>query len=360
MNETGKELWNDWQTMARQSWQAWSDMARSGGASAPPKNAADPASATVQRMLDGLQSWQQWMQNATASNLSGQDWQQNLQHMFQRGGQPFVQAFGGLDSSGAHGFEHMMQQWMAMQPSSGGQAWNAMQQPAAGLRDMLGMPAFGFSREQQEQQQQLALAMLDYTEKMRAYNTLISRANLDGVERMQTRLAERSANDKPVESLRGLYDLWVDVAEEAYADVAMSDEFRAAYGDLVNAQMHLRLLQQKQVQQMCAQLGMPTRNEVDSIGKRLQELRREMRSSGVSALTEQIAALRAQVEHLRKTGSDTATKAAPAKAKAAPVTGKASAATKKSAPKAARQSKTAKAGVKNTVPKKAAKATSKR
>ena len=32
--------------------------------------------------------------------------------------------------------------------------------------------------------------------------------------------------DKPM-TVRGLYDLWVDAAEDAYAEVALSDEFRA-------------------------------------------------------------------------------------------------------------------------------------
>lgn len=314
MNDPGNEMWNDWQKMAQQSWQTWSDMARAGGHGAPaPAPAGYSSDATVQRMIDGLKTWQQWMQTAAGTNLSSQDWQQNLQAMFGRGGQPFMQAFNGIDSAGAHGFEHMMQQWMSAQ------------QPTAGVREMLGMPAFGFNREHQQQQQQLMLAMLDYADRTRRYNELISQANLQGVQRMQARLQERAEADKPVESLRGLYDLWVDVAEEAYAEVAMSPDFRVAYGDMVNAQMHMRSLQQKQVEQASAQLGMPTRSEVDSIGKRLQEVRRELRSVDVPALVAEVEALRAEVAALRRAGATAAkttpgkkSSTAPAKKKAAP------------------------------------------
>ena len=41
-------------------------------------------------------------------------------------------------------------------------------------------------------------------------------------------------------SARALFDLWIDAAEEAYAQVALSPEFREVYGAYVNAQMRLR------------------------------------------------------------------------------------------------------------------------
>ena len=69
---------------------------------------------------------------------------------------------------------------------------------------------------------------------------------------------------------------------------ARAAEFRAAYGDLVNKQMVVRKLVQTEVERFTGQFGMPTRTEVDSTARRMQELRREMR-----ALQERLYALEA-------------------------------------------------------------------
>ena len=108
--------------------------------------------------------------------------------------------------------------------------------------------------------------------------------------------------------------MWVDAAEDAYAKIAMTDEFRQIYGDLVNAQSRMRELQQRQMAAMGAQWGLPTREEVDSIGKRLQEVRRELR-----AARDEVTALRDALAEVREqgVGGASATAQKPAAKKAA-------------------------------------------
>jgi chromosome segregation ATPase len=167
------------------------------------------------------------------------------------------------------------------------------------------MPVFGMDREQHMQQQVLAQAMLEALQAAGRYQALIQRANAQGLERLQEKLAEHAEPGRQINSLKGLYDLWVDASEEAYAQIALTDEFRHAYGEMVNAQMQVRKLQQKQTEAMCQHLGMPTRAEVSSLGERLQALRRELRASGraggdaadeVSALHREVAALKRQLD----------------------------------------------------------------
>ena len=78
-------------------------------------------------------------------------------------------------------------------------------------------------------------------------------------------------------SARAMFDLWIDSAEEAYAEIALSPEFRKVYGGLVNAQMRVRAGMQKEVEQMSEKLGMPTRSEVDSAHRKIAELERQLR-----------------------------------------------------------------------------------
>src|SRR5690606_2645566 len=95
--------------------------------------------------------------------------------------------------------------------------------------------------------------------------------------RFQRKLEASGAPGKQLESARALFDLWIDAAEEAYAEVALSSEFRKSYGAMVNAQMKLRQAVQGQVEQAAAELGMPTRTEVDAAHRKIAELERALR-----------------------------------------------------------------------------------
>jgi hypothetical protein len=280
----------DWQVLAQQSWDAWLRQLQPPPAAAAPPPAGSEA---LERTLAGLKGCFDWMQGVAAAGASqpGADWQTLLRAWAGSGNQPFTQAFNGIDNAAAQGF---MQQW---------QAW--LQSAQAGGFAMPGaangpVPAFGLHREQLLQQQELAAAIQSAVEANARYQELIQRANAQGLERLQARLAQRDAASPPVESLKALYDLWVDAAEDAYAEIALSDEFRSVYGEMVNTQMRVRQLQQRQTGQLCRELGLPTREEVSSLGQRLQQLRREVRKQGAGAADAEILALRREVAALKR------------------------------------------------------------
>ncbi|MNC52985.1 Poly(R)-hydroxyalkanoic acid synthase subunit [compost metagenome] len=74
-----------------------------------------------------------------------------------------------------------------------------------------------------------------------------------------------------------MFDLWIEVAEEAYAKVAMSEPFQQVYASLGNAQMRLRAGLQREVEQMSERIGLPTRSEMDAAHRRIAELERSLR-----------------------------------------------------------------------------------
>jgi len=279
----------NYQALAQQSWDAWTRQLQQQQQPPPAVNPfftppTTPAAGTetLERTLAGLKGYFDWMQGAAAGGAANPtaDWQQQLQQLFGGASQPFAQAFGGIDSAGAEGFARQWQSWM-----------QAAQHP--GFGDMSGAraqalgptPAFGLNREQQMQQQVLAAAIMESLQASARYQALIQRANSQGMERLQDKLAQHAEPGRQIESLKALYDLWIDAAEEAYAELALSEEFREVYGEMVNTQMRVRQLQQQQTEQICQQLGVPTRSEVSSLGQRLQALRREM-----AALKHQLAA----------------------------------------------------------------------
>jgi class III poly(R)-hydroxyalkanoic acid synthase PhaE subunit len=194
---------------------------------------------------------------------------------------------------------------------------------ARGAREALSMPALGLTREQQEEQQALLLAWIDYAQHYARYQAL-----LQGVQGRAGETLRAQGMPADADSLRAVYDRWVNISEEGYAEAAMSAEFREVYASLVNAQMHLKVLQQRQVERFAIQAGMPTRRDVDSLGERLQAVRRELRH--MQGLAAEVEALRAEVAALR--GAKAPTKAAPKKAAPKKAAAK-KAAAKKAAPK---------------------------
>ena len=200
--------------------------------------------------------------NASAEEFAG-EWKSTLGATAPN---PFASAFQAMGGDGMQGLE----------------AWNAAVAPwlEAARREggaLLGLPAFGIGREHQERLQALAQAQLDYGRREGEFNMLMMRALERAHALFSAKLVARSAPGKALDSVRALFDLWIDAAEEAYAEVALSPEFRAAYGALVNAQMRLRQGVQGEVEQAAAQLGMPTRTEIDAAHRRIAELERALR-----------------------------------------------------------------------------------
>ena len=299
MADQASDFLKDYQAMAQQSWNAWTRYLQQQATAAAPF-AQNPSAAhygtgddVLARSIAALKGYGEWLQGAASSGLGQgpEDWQQSLQQLFSSlGGQPFAHAFASIDSEAARSFTQLWQGWLQAPPASApGFSFNVEH-----------MAAFGYTRERQLQQQALAAAMREYLDWTGKYQALIQRANTEGFERLQAKLVELSDSPRQIESLKALYDLWVDGAEEAYARIALSDEFRHAYGEMVNAQGRVRQLQQQQLEALCRELGMPTRSEVTALGKRMHELRRELRATSASAHADELTDLRAEVAALKR------------------------------------------------------------
>ncbi len=172
------------------------------------------------------------------------------------------------------------------------------------MERFLSVPGLGYTREWQEQGQEFTRLGLDYQRALQEYASLFRRLNLDAFERLQRKLKELADAGQPVNTLRGLYDAWVDASEAAYLDLAATDAYAETYGRLVNAQMALKRQSRAMVDETAGALGMPTQRGFHTLQRRHQELRREVaamrtRLAEATAGLEQIAALREEVAQLR-------------------------------------------------------------
>ena len=314
----------DWQAMQQQFFSAWTDAAR---ASAAPSNpvqegfeawsrlfsAGNSGNDVLDKMVGGAKQFAEFMQGAIAQMATSRPDMATpgaIREALEKamGGiglekNPVLDALRGLNSEGAKGFEELFRDYL-----------KAMKPIEDQTRGLLSLPAFGMNRESQERRQALARALADYQDQNTRYNTLMFKASRLGLDKFESKLEERSEPGREITSMRGLYDVFVDAAEEGYAEVALSDEFREVYGELVNSQMRVRQLIQGEVERSTASLGMPGRSELDTVHQRLHELRRR-----VAELEERLA----------QSNADAAAVATPIPVEAEPV----DAATTKVAPK---------------------------
>lgn len=280
MPDQANEFMKDYQAFAQQSWESWMRYLQQpsgpsnpfaagfGMGAAPP-----PQDDLLTRSLSNLKAYGNWLQQAASAGLGQTNnfpWQQPaaMQPFLAAFTQPFAQTVAGIDSASAFGLDHQWQAWL-----------QAMQQAGTAVGMPPQMAAFGITREMQLDQQALVAAIQEYAQINARYQSLLQKVNAEGVARLQGMLGQHAEPGKQVESLKALYDMWVDAMEEAYAEMALSQEFREVFGALVNAQMQVRKLQQQQTEQICRELGIPTRSEVSSLGKRVQQLRRELKEA---------------------------------------------------------------------------------
>ena len=315
MPDQPHDFLKDYQAFAQQSWDTWMRYLQQQPGNPSPFGGMPPAVSQddfLTRSLANLQAYGTWLQQAAGAgagvNPMMGNWQQPtvMQPFLAAFNQPFAQTVAGIDSASAFGLDHQWNSWL-----------QAMQR--AGMSGLTGAPSqtatFGIAREMQLDQQALAAAMGEYAQINARYQALLQKVNADGISRLQDMLAARAEPGKQIQSLKALYDLWVDAMEEAYSQMALSGEYREVFGELVNAQMRVRQMQQQQTEQMCRELGIPTRSEVDSLGKRVQQLRREMRErqqpvapadeSLVDALQTEIADLKRELAATKAKAKDT-------------------------------------------------------
>ena len=345
--------WTDqWFRAQQQFVDAWSDMAKAG----TPENSASQADLWSQ----GFELWRK----AGGDTRAQPDIQQAMEKCFNMGREYFALAeqVGKSMSAGANPIE-AINQWMeqlkqSLQrlgtlPGFDGAAvndfmkhWfapaNSWQQMAATLTPMnqaawqfpgmntsvfnmgeaidplgkiLSSPGIGYFREPQEKQQRGVQLAIDYHQSNFKFNQAFLRIAIESIQGFQQRLLKLDADSAP-KSMRELYDMWVAVSEEHYAEFALSEEYQTLYGDMVNRLMYMKKHYSEIMDDYLKALNLPNTREVDTMQQRLQQLKREN-----IGLKKEIAEIRSMLAGARGKSAAAPKKAgsrrAPAKKKAA-------------------------------------------
>ncbi len=308
MNTHDANAPDDHEAFARRCWDAWSDaLRRAAGepaAGRPSREAGDkPPPADAGTDWNRALSWWDTLLGAAGAGRPANPDLENLLERFRRQAgewfgtmQQVAARFTDRDATpkavadawrealgdkAEHLFAHMFET-MRGPGMQGMDGWledmdRQLQRWRDGLAPWLRTPAMGAAREHQARWQGLARAQQEYREQAHAYAALMQQAVRRAFELFERKLGERQLPGTQLTSARALFDTWIDAAEEAYAETAMSAEFQRIYAQLTSAQLRLRAAVQGEVEQLSGVLGMPTRTEVDAAHRKIAELERRLR-----------------------------------------------------------------------------------
>lgn len=235
---------------------------------------------------EAADAWQAWLPRDVGGAMPGPA---HVMDQMARQGKAFLELGESVASGGVNGeFAEWLDRWLDSVSGANAPSAGAFGLPADALKGLgvpggavdpthlLSMPSLGYSREHQAAQQKLVRSQLEFQQANARYNAQLEMALRDAAGRFRDKLTSVEEPGRQINSLRALYDLWVDAAEDAFAEIAFSQEFRKVYGELVNALMRSRQAYLEVAEPAMKMAGVPTRRELDDTARQLHDLRREV------------------------------------------------------------------------------------
>jgi polyhydroxyalkanoate synthase subunit PhaE len=109
------------------------------------------------------------------------------------------------------------------------------------------------------------------------YQILLAEAWGRAFEQYMRQLVSLAEKGEPVQSLRQLMYVWIDVIEDVFTGLFRSEVYLQRQAQLVNTVTAYRLIEQQLVEAFSKTSHLPSRSELDEAYRRIYELRREMR-----------------------------------------------------------------------------------
>ena len=158
-------------------------------------------------------------------------------------------------------------------------------------------PRLGMLQHHQAQAQTLSKSLVRYQRASRAYAELVANMAEQALAELGPALERRlSAEESPRPGLQELYDIWLTVNEGAYERMLSSERYAKLSGELSNSHSALQRDAQVMMDEVLKRFSLPTRKELASTQKRLQQVRRQTRHT----MGEELAELRGEMDALRE------------------------------------------------------------
>jgi class III poly(R)-hydroxyalkanoic acid synthase PhaE subunit len=152
--------------------------------------------------------------------------------------------------------------------------WDAYERTFGRLMES---PSLGHTRELNEQLLKGFDAWLDFRRASFEYQVVMSETWCRSFERFIGRIVSLTEAGKPVEDLRQLLFLWLDVVDENFLTVFRSEAYIRMQGQLMNTAMTYRIHERDIVEAFLKISHVPSRSELDEAYRRIYELRKEVK-----------------------------------------------------------------------------------
>jgi Poly(R)-hydroxyalkanoic acid synthase subunit (PHA_synth_III_E) len=140
--------------------------------------------------------------------------------------------------------------------------------------------ALGLTRERQEAWQKFTRLLAHYQELQAKLARQWINIGAEATKQFAARVTATGGGvpGRSFDSIKGVYDLWIDCAEEVYGSVAHSPEYCQLISDLANSSNAVRAEQQHELESWARQFDLPTRAEVNSLHQQVKQLRAQLRA----------------------------------------------------------------------------------
>jgi class III poly(R)-hydroxyalkanoic acid synthase PhaE subunit len=137
-------------------------------------------------------------------------------------------------------------------------------------------PALGYAREYQLIVQRMLELALQF---QRCHTDFMKQSALIGATALQAVQKRAAADPALANSPAAAYDAWIDSAEEAYSQTAHSEPFARSLGELCNLLSAFKVERGKLLEALARHLNLPSRAEVDTLHRRVNELAAALRNA---------------------------------------------------------------------------------
>jgi hypothetical protein len=152
-----------------------------------------------------------------------------------------------------------------------------LQSLTKGFGNGVELPALGLTREKQESMQRMQKLAGEYLQQQAQLTQLWGGIIGDALKLFGERVGQKLQAGEMISSSKALYDLWIESAETVFAKAAHSPAYAKAQADLGNTVAKLRTEQRIAIEQTTKQYDLPTRDELNTVHRRLKDLKAELR-----------------------------------------------------------------------------------
>jgi class III poly(R)-hydroxyalkanoic acid synthase PhaE subunit len=146
----------------------------------------------------------------------------------------------------------------------------------------------------------------DYQQAQEEYVAWFNKISLQTIDLLRDKIITMRQQGEPITQLRTVYNLWIECAEEAYIQSVRTDEYSQIQARLINSWMAWRQYECQQIDEILATLNIPTRQEIDKMNYRLQQMGRELKTPRngtneklVAELYKEINTLKSEIARLK-------------------------------------------------------------